>query len=68
VAGGANGPGVLEAVESLEPHPATADATPIVTTQITAADFTLGTVPKPGSAIGQAARRVGQLTGTRLID
>jgi hypothetical protein len=55
-------------VESLEPHPATADATPIVTTQITTADFTLGTVPKPGSAIGQAARRVGQLTGTRLID
>ena len=65
---GAVGPGVLEAVESLDPHPATADATPTVTMQITTADFTLGTVPKPDDAIGQAARRVGQLTGTRLID
>lgn len=66
--GGAEGPGVFEAVESLAPHPATADATPIATAQITTADFTLGTVPKPGSSIGQAVRRVGQLAGTRLFD
>jgi hypothetical protein len=58
----------LEAVESLDPHPVTADATPTVTMQITTADFTLGTVPKLETTIGQAARRVGQLTGTRLID
>ncbi|BBY93150.1 hypothetical protein MGALJ_28190 [Mycobacterium gallinarum] len=62
------GPGVLEAVESLDPHPAIADATATVTKQILTADFTLRTVPKPSSAIGQAARRVGHVTGTRLID
>jgi hypothetical protein len=65
---GAIGPGVFEAVESLDPHPVTANATPTVTVQITTAEFTLGTVPKPAATIGQAARRVGQLTGTRLID
>ncbi len=65
---GAVGPGVLEAVESLEPHPATADATATAIMQILTADFTLRTVPKPGAAIGQAVRRVGHLTGTRLID
>jgi hypothetical protein len=58
----------LEAVESLEPHPATVDATATVAMQIDTADFTLGTVPNPGAAMGQAARRVGHLTGTRLID
>jgi hypothetical protein len=58
----------LEAVESPAPQPATADVTPTVTMQITTADFTLGTVPKPAATIGQAARRVGQLTGTRLFD
>jgi hypothetical protein len=57
----------LEAVESLDPQPAIADATATVTMQITTADFTLGTVPKAATTIGQAARRVGQLTGTRLI-
>ncbi|BBZ21096.1 hypothetical protein MGAD_54310 [Mycolicibacterium gadium] len=62
------GPGVLDAVESLDPHPATADATATVTKQILTADFTLRTVPKPASTIGQAARRVGHVTGTRLID
>jgi hypothetical protein len=58
----------LDAVESLDPHPATADAAAIVTTQILTAAFTLRTVPKPAPAIGQAARRVGHVTGTRLID
>jgi hypothetical protein len=28
----------------------------------------LGTVPKPVTAAGQAARRVGDVTGTRLDD
>jgi hypothetical protein len=36
--------------------------------QIDTANFTLGTVPKPSATIAQAARRVGQLTGTRLGD
>ena len=62
------GPGVLEAVESLEPQPATADATATVTMHIATADFTMRTVPKPGTTIGQAARRVGQVAGTRLVD
>ena len=55
-------------MESLEPHPATAVATHSAAVHITVADFTVGTVPKRIAAIGQAARRVGQLTGTRLID
>ena len=63
----AGGAGVLDAVESLDPHPTTVDATPTVTTHITTADFTLRTVPKGAATIGQAARRVGRLTGTRLF-
>ena len=59
-----DGPGVFETVESLEPHPATASAA----TQITAAHFTMRTVPKPVTAIGQAVRRVGDVAGTRLND
>ncbi len=60
----ADGPGVFETVESLDPHPATA----IAAMQITTAHFTLRTVPKAAPAIAQAARRVGQVTGTRLDD
>ena len=59
-----DGPGVFETVESLEPHPATASAV----TQITTAHLTLRTVPKPATPIGQAVRRVGNVTGTRLND
>jgi hypothetical protein len=60
----ADGPGVLETVESFDPQPATA----IAAVQITTAHFTLRTVPKAAPAIVQAVRRVGQVTGTRLDD